>query len=288
MRVVKYRGGGQPGFGFLEGEEVLEANVGSAGGDLRSVFAGGRDELERIQEASTGGRRWALAELELDAPAPGPSKVLCVGQNYPEHAAEVGAAVPSEPIFFAKLPSTVVGPTDTILLPAAAPRRVDYEAELALVIGRRGRDIGVEQALDYVLGYLVANDVTARDWQVKKPGGQWMLGKSFDTFLPLGPYLVTADEVPDPSSLRVTCGLGGEIVQDDTSDHMLFGIPELIAYVSRVATLEPGDLLLTGTPAGTGSSRTPPRWLGEGDVLETSVSGLGSLRNPVRATYPAR
>ncbi len=263
MRVVKYRSGAQTGFGFLEG-------------------------LGRLRRRSEGGRRLRIQELTLDAPVEQPSKVLCVGQNYPEHAAEVGAAAPNEPLFFAKLPSTIIGPSDPIQIPVAAPRRVDYEAELALVIGRRGRDIPEARALEFVLGYLVANDISARDWQVKKPGGQWLLGKSFDTFLPLGPALVTADEAGDLAALRVTCALNGEKVQDDTVDQMLFSIPELIAYVSRVATLEPGDLLLTGTPSGTGGSKVPPRWLRDGDTLETTVSGLGTLRNPVSGPDPGR
>jgi 2-keto-4-pentenoate hydratase/2-oxohepta-3-ene-1,7-dioic acid hydratase in catechol pathway len=280
-RIATFWAAGAERMGFIEGDEILEMS------DVeRDRWIGlGLDgwEIHRRRATGASGARWPLADVRLLAPVSRPSKVLCVGRNYVEHAAEMGAEVAEEPIFFAKLPSAIIGPNDIIRLPAAAPRRVDYEAELAVVIGKKGREIPAGDAMGFVLGYTVANDVTARDWQVKKPGGQWMLGKSFDTFLPLGPWLVTADEVGEVGRLRVTCSISGEPVQDDTVDHMIFSIPELIAYVSRVATLEPGDLLLTGTPAGTGSSKAPPRWLGDGDVLETAIDGIGALANPVRS-----
>jgi 2-keto-4-pentenoate hydratase/2-oxohepta-3-ene-1,7-dioic acid hydratase in catechol pathway len=285
VRVATYRAEGGERIGLVEGDTVLELGTGSAAGDLGALL----DDLaalERSHQRATLPR--PLAEVRLAAPVPRPSKVLCVGRNFAEHASEAGAPLPEEPIFFAKLPSAIIGPNDPIRLPAAAPRRVDYEAELAVVIGRRGRDIAEADAPSFVLGYTVANDVTARDWQLKKPGGQWTLGKSFDTFLPLGPWLVTADEVGDLGELHITCAIGGETLQDDTADHMIYSIPQLIAYVSRVVTLEPGDLLLTGTPAGTGSSRVPPRWLCDGDLLETAISGIGAMANPVRLESATR
>ncbi len=281
-RVVAYRTNGANGVGFLEGEEILEVPQDAGGGDLSGALrSGGEGAVERLRSAAATGARRRLGEVRLGAPIVHPSKVVCVGHNYSEHATETGSAAPAEPLIFAKLPSAIIGPTDAIRLPAAAPRRVDYEAELAVIIGRPGRDIPEGGAMEHVLGYTVANDVTARDWQVKKPGGQWLLGKSFDTFLPLGPWLVTADEVPDVGRLRITCTIGGETLQDDTVEHMIFSIPQLISYVSRVATLLPGDVLLTGTPAGIGSSRTPPRWLGVGDLVETAISGIGTMANPV-------
>ena len=159
---------------------------------------------------------------------------------------------------------------------------MDYEAELGVVIGRTGRDIAIEDAMRFVLGYTAVNDVTARDWQVKKPAGQWTLGKGFDSFLPIGPCIVTADEIADVEKLRITCTIDGEVLQDDRAGNMIFPIPEIIAYLSRVATLVPGDLILTGTPSGTGSGRTPPRWLKAGDVVEVEVSEIGILRNRVQ------
>lgn len=282
MRFCRVATQAGPRLALLEGDgfrELADPLGSMALEDLLALRAADRDQPEYAIE---GGLR-PLAGAELLAPLTRPGKIICVGQNYAAHAAESGVEPPSEPVFFSKLGSALTGPTATVLIPKAAPRRVDFEAELAVVIGRRGRDIAPEQAMDFVAGYTVANDVSARDWQLKKPAGQWLLGKSFDTFLPLGPAVVTADEVPDPRELRVTCRLAGETMQDDLVGNMIFDIQTLIAYISQVATLEPGDLLLTGTPAGVGQSRTPPRWLQAGDLLETDIAGIGALRNPVGA-----
>jgi 2-keto-4-pentenoate hydratase/2-oxohepta-3-ene-1,7-dioic acid hydratase in catechol pathway len=256
--------------------------------DLTGILADGADHLALMYDGARTGTGYPLDEVSLAAPLQFPRAVLCVGRNYAEHANETQSEIPTEPIIFAKLTSAIAGPHDELVLPAIAPRRVDYEAELAVVIGRQGRDIAEADAWTFVLGYLVANDVTARDWQLKKPAGQWLLGKSFDTFLPLGPFLVTADEVPDPTSLHVTCTVNGEVLQDDTPDHMIFSIPHLIAYISAVTTLHPGDLILTGTPAGIGASRVPPKWLQPGDVVETSVETIGTLRNIVKSAEAGR
>ena len=284
MRVLRRRDEhGALRTGFLEGDAVFDVPGDQGGRELSLVLDEGADQLSRMHEAALLGASRPLSDVELAAPLVRPRAVFCVGRNYVEHAAETQNDAPTEPILFAKLGSAIVGPADDVLLPAAAPRRVDYEAELAVVIGRHGRDIAEADAWSYVLGYVVANDVTARDWQVKKPGGQWLLGKSFDTFLPIGPWVVTRDDVPEADRARITCRVNGELVQDDTADHMIFSIPTLIAYIARVATLSPGDLILTGTPAGIGAARVPPRWLGPGDVLETSVQGVGTLRNNVKS-----
>ena len=219
-------------------------------------------------------------EDQLMSPILAPQKIIGVGMNYASHATETGTDMPPEPVFFAKFPNTIIGPRDTIKLPPVS-QEVDWEAELVVVIGRRGRAIAEQDAMAHVAGYMVGNDVSARDWQLRKPLRQWTIGKTFDTFLPLGPYLITADEVPDPHGLHITCSLNGERVQDDLTN-LHFRIPMLISYLSRVMTLEPGDLILTGTPAGVGMSRTPPRYLHDGDVLETSIAPFGVLRNPVR------
>jgi 2-keto-4-pentenoate hydratase/2-oxohepta-3-ene-1,7-dioic acid hydratase in catechol pathway len=242
----------------------------------------GDDALTRLRASAAGGRRYRMDELALLPPLHQPPKVIGIGLNYPEHAAENALEKPPEPVVFAKFASTIVGPHDPIVLPTAAPRRVDYEAELGVVIGRTGRDIAIEDAMHFVLGYTAVNDVTARDWQVKKPAGQWTLGKGFDSFLPIGPCIVTMDEIADVGRLRITCRIDGEVLQDDRASSMIFPIPEIIAYLSRVATLMPGDLILTGTPSGTGSARTPPRWLTAGDVVEVAVSEIGTLRNRVQ------
>lgn len=283
MRLVRFRPGqGAIGLGLLEGDTV-RAVPGWA--DPEAVLEAGA--LASLGEASRGAAH-AVADVVLLAPLVRPSKVICVGRNYPEHARETGSEPPTEPVIFSKFASAIAGPADDIVLPALAPRRVDYEAELAVVIGRAGRDIEESAALDHVAGYMASNDVTARDWQLKRNGGQWLLGKTFDSFLPLGPALVTRDEVPDVENVRVRCLVDGEELQNDVIASMIFSIPQVIAHVSRVMTLLPGDLLLTGTPAGVGLSRTPPRWLAPGQVVETVIEGVGTLTNAVRAADGAQ
>jgi 2-keto-4-pentenoate hydratase/2-oxohepta-3-ene-1,7-dioic acid hydratase in catechol pathway len=264
-------------------------------GTVREILdlAGRRDPLlELLREGheamASAGRSAATAEDDLDtvtllAPLETPPKVIGIGLNYESHRLEIGEEVQSEPTVFGKFASSISGPNATIKLPPAAPRRVDYEAELAVVVGTPARNVTESEAMSFVAGYMVANDVTARDWQVKKPKGQWELGKSFDTFLPLGPALVTADEVPDPHELRVTCEVSGELLQDGTTKDLIFPIPALIAYLSQVCTLLPGDVILTGTPGGVGMARKPPRWLVGGDIVRTSVGHLGQLENVVEA-----
>jgi len=272
MRIARFAtAAGATHMGVVEGGVVIEVDVPL-------------DALHLISDRMlAAARRWRMDEVTLLAPVNRPTKVLCVGLNYVPHMEESKFERPAEPVFFSKLPSTIVGPTDAIALPAVAPGRVDYEAELVVVIGSRGRDIDPARAFDHIAGFTVGNDISARDWQLKKPGGQWLLGKSFDTFLPLGPWITTADELGDLGQLHVRCEVNGEDLQDDVVSNLIFDIPTLISYVSRVATLEPGDLLMTGTPGGVGQSRTPPRWLQDGDVVETSIDRIGKLRNRVRA-----
>jgi len=221
-------------------------------------------------------------QVTLKAPIPDPRKVICVGLNYADHAAESGAAIPPEPVLFSKYPTAIIGAGEPILLPPES-QEVDYEVELVFIIGKRGRRIPREQAMDYVAGYTVGHDVSARDWQLRKPGGQWMLGKTFDTFAPIGPALVTKDEVPDPHNLKITCKVNGELLQNSSTNQLIFKIDELVAYVSQVITLEPGDVVFTGTPSGVGFTRQPPRFLKDGDVCELEVEGIGKLVNPVRS-----
>jgi len=283
MRVIRFQDpDGLSRTGFLDGDEVVAVPGDDGRLPLEAVLQGGDGALARLHASASSGRRFAIDGLALLPPLHQPPKVIGIGLNYPEHAAENALEKPSEPVVFAKFASTIVGPNDPIILPNAAPRRVDYEAELGVVIGRTGRDIAVEEAMRFVLGYTAVNDVTARDWQVKKPAGQWTLGKGFDSFLPIGPCIVTADEIADVGRLRITCTMDGEVLQDDRASSMIFPIPEIIAYLSRVATLMPGDLILTGTPSGTGSAHTPPRWLTAGDVVEVAVSEIGTLRNRVQ------
>ena len=214
-----------------------------------------------------------------------PGKILCLGKNYAEHAAELGGGVPQTPVVFSKALSSLQGPFDPITLPAQS-NVVDGEAELAVVIGRRAHRVTEAEALSFVAGYTVLNDVTDREAQ--RAGGQWFYGKSMDGFCPLGPWLVTADEVPDPHALRVFSRLNGETLQEDTTGSMVFRIPRLLAYLTAGITLEPGDVIATGTPAGIGSARKPPRALREGDHLETGVDGLGTQSAQVTREPGAR
>lgn len=234
------------------------------------------ETLSKIDGASL----WQpLAQVRLAPPLVNPSKIVCVGLNYHDHCREQGQEIPERPILFAKFPSTIIGPEDEITWPGDISQQVDYEAELAVIIGRKGRDIPVDRAYDYVAGYTVANDVSARD--VQFVDGQWVRSKSFDTFCPLGPYLLTADEVPDPHNLRVRCWVNGELRQDSNTGELIFRVPELLAYISRTCTLLPGDVLMTGTPGGVGVFRRPPVFLKSGDVVEIEIDKLGRLRNRV-------
>ncbi|WP_295880293.1 fumarylacetoacetate hydrolase family protein [uncultured Thiohalocapsa sp.] len=214
-----------------------------------------------------------------------PVNIFCIGLNYRAHAQETGAAIPEHPVVFMKPTTAVIGPEDPIPLPAACAHgpEVDYEAELAVVIGRKARNLTVAQALDYVLGYTCANDVSARRWQKHGGGGQWIRGKGFDGFCPLGPALVTADAVRDPQALDVGCRLNGREMQQGNSADMIFPVAELIAFLSRDTTLLPGTLLLTGTPPGVGFARRPPVFLADGDRVEVAIGGIGRLGNPVVA-----
>ena len=223
-------------------------------------------------------------ELPGDAPLRAPlipGKIVAIGLNYKDHAREAGMEIPERPLVFGKFPSSVIGPEDEIVVDPALAGRVDWECELAVVIGRRARDVAAEHALDFIAGYTVANDVSARD--VQFADGQWVRAKSFDTFSPIGPSLVTADEVGDPQRLGLRTRVNGETVQDSNTDQMVFSIRELIEFCSRSFTLQPGDLLLTGTPWGVGEFMNPRRSLAPGDVVECEVDGIGVLRNRVVA-----
>jgi len=217
-------------------------------------------------------------------PIPNPGKVICIGLNYRDHAEETGLPIPEEPVCFGKFGNTIIGSGQSIRLPRVSAQ-VDYEAELVVVIGKRGYDIPKEQAFEYVAGYCNGNDVSARDWQIGKPGKQWMLGKTPDTFAPIGPWMVSADAVPDPHQLTVELRLNGQTMQSGNTREFIFGVDTVISYLSQIMTLEPGDVIFTGTPPGVGMARTPQVWLKPGDQLEVAIQGLGVLKNTV--TGPA-
>jgi acylpyruvate hydrolase len=222
-----------------------------------------------------------LQAVRLRAPIQNPRKIICLGLNYRDHAQETKLEIPSDPILFSKYPSAIIGPEDPILLPSVS-REVDYEAELTFIMARKGRHIPKAQALDYVAGYTIMHDVSARDYQMRKPGGQWMSGKTFDTFAPLGPALVTQEDIPDPHVLDISCTVSGERLQVSNTKHLIFSVPDIVAYCSHIFTLEPGDVIATGTPGGVGFARKPPRFLKDGDMVVIDIQGIGALRNPVR------
>ena len=247
---------------------------------LRALLAA-EDGLARAAMAlAHGTSKQVYIEGRLRAPIPDPGKVICIGLNYADHAAESGLEPPSEPVVFSKFANTIIGSGDTIRLPAVATQ-VDYEAELVVVIGRRGYGIPKARAFEHVAGYMNGHDVSARDWQINRPGKQWLLGKTPDTFAPIGPWLVTADAVGDPHELSVQLRLNGQTMQHGNTQAFIFGIDALIAHVSQLVTLEPGDVIFTGTPPGVGMGRKPPVWLKSGDVVEVEIEGLGVLRNRV-------
>jgi len=211
-----------------------------------------------------------------------PTAILCIGLNYKQHAAESGAKVPEIPLLFVKGINTLQNPGDPIELPTFMKSdEVDYECELAVVIGKACKNVKREDALKYVLGYTCANDVSARDWQIKKGGGQWCRGKFFDTFAPLGPVLVTTDEITDPNALKISTTINGEVLQDWNTNDMIFDVPALIEFLSGSTTLLPGTVILTGTPHGVGMAAKPPRWLKAGDSVTIEIEKIGKLTNPV-------
>jgi 2-keto-4-pentenoate hydratase/2-oxohepta-3-ene-1,7-dioic acid hydratase in catechol pathway len=222
-----------------------------------------------------------LGDIDLASPIPRPGKIICIGLNYRNHAIESGMEIPKSPIIFSKFQTSVIGSEEPILLPPGSSQ-VDFEAELAVIIGRRAKDVKAEDAMNYVFGYTNFNDVSARDFQFAD--GQWQRGKSCDTFAPMGPYIATADEIADPHALRIQFRLNGETMQDSTTAELIFRIPELIEFLSASITLEPGDVIATGTPPGVGFARKPPVFMKDGDVAEVEIEGLGVLINPVNAS----
>jgi len=259
-----------------------------AGGDeavalAREVVDGTRALLEdpttaaRLQE---DGIVWRREDARLLPPVPAPPKILCVGRNYAEHAREGGSEPPEVPIFFGRFSHSLLAPGAPYVLPGVS-EQVDFEGELAAVIGRGGRDISQESALDHVAGYTIFNDISVRDYQ--RLTSQWMLGKNFDRSGPLGPALVTRDEIANPQALMLTVDVNDERMQEASTETMIFSVAYLISYLSKILTLESGDVIATGTPGGVGFARTPPRWLRAGDVVRVAITGIGTLETPIVA-----
>lgn len=285
MRLATIETWAGPRAALLSGDSFIDIHATEANlpGNMRQILAGGVDFFKAI--ADLGSRpnavKYPVSQAKFHAPVVDPQKIICVGLNYKDHAAESGSPIPRDPVLFSKYPTALIGHGETIVLPKVS-QEVDYEAEFVIVIGKKGRHLTMKNALEHVAGYTVGHDVSARDWQLKKDGKQWMVGKTFDTFAPAGPSLVTKDEVPDPRNLPIRLRLNGQMMQNSTTNQMIFGVEDLLVYISQVVTLEPGDLIYTGTPPGVGNARKPPVFLKDGDVVEVEIDGLGLLRNPVR------
>jgi 2-keto-4-pentenoate hydratase/2-oxohepta-3-ene-1,7-dioic acid hydratase in catechol pathway len=282
VRLLTYDDGSGPQAGIqLEQELVPVAALGAPVTSLRGLLhALDSDGLAELQaRAGDAEERVALADVRLLAPVPDPEKVICLGLNYRDHASEAGQEIPAAPMWFAKFANSLIGSGEPIVLPPAHAEHVDYEAELAVVIGRAALRVPAEQALDYVAGAMPFNDVTARDLQFQNP--LWTSGKAIDTFAPCGPALVTLDQIEDLQSLTLRTRVNGETLQEGTTANQIFAVAEVVAWLSRTMTLLPGDIIATGTPAGVGASKG--RFLRDGDSVEVEVEGLGALVNPVRA-----
>ena len=285
MRLLNYLDADGPAVAlFLEGRWVnLSAADSSMPTNVQDMLVAEKLEIKKLAILAARAPQLEKQPTRILPPIPTPQKILCVGLNYRAHAEETGQSIPDEPLIFSKLNSTLIGHGAEIVLPPVSDQ-VDFEAELVVVFGKRGRNIPAGQALQYVAGYCCGNDVSARDWQKGKPGRQWLLGKSFDTFAPLGPWMVPAEAVPDPANLTIECRVNGEIMQHSNTRDLIFPLEQLICYISSVCTLEVGDLLFTGTPPGVGVARQPPKFLGPGDRVEVEIERIGTLANSVVAS----
>ena len=289
MKLVTFVYNGQTRIGVLRhsaaGDTVVDLNKADSRlpTDMIAFLQGGAEAralADKALKTVTNAAIYPLSAVTLKAPVLRPGKIICIGLNYRDHAAESGQAVPEFPTVFAKYNNCVIGPGEAIVHPKIS-QKVDYEAEFGVVIGRRAKAVAEADALNYVAGYLPFNDVSARDFQARV--SQWVMGKSFDTFAPMGPALVTADEIPDPQALDIRLTIGGEVLQSSNTRNLVFTVANLVHQISAVMTLDPGDVIATGTPGGVGAARKPPRFLHPGDIVRVEIEKLGVLENPVVA-----
>ena len=282
MKLVTFMTEDHTRLGVVRDDRVVDlasASNGRLPSDMLTFLIQGETAMQLAREVGKSATAsLPLSEVRLLAPVPNPPKVVALGLNYMDHCRELNIEPPKEPIIFAKFPSAVVGPGAAIRWDPALTQQVDYEAELAVVMGRTARRVSAAEALDYVAGYTMCNDVSARNLQFGD--GQWVRGKSLDTFCPLGPWLVTRDEVPDPHDLAIRCTVNGDVLQDSTTAEVIFRVDRLIEFISRAFSLLPGDVIATGTPDGVGVFRSPQIFLKDGDVVTVEIEGLGQLTNP--------
>ncbi len=261
--------GSAPQVGLVEGDQVRPL-TGFA--DMKAAIAAGAAALA----TSAAGDPVPLSSVKLHAPVPNPGKLICIGLNYRDHAIESNMPIPTIPVVFNKFPDTVIAPGEDVIIPKNT-EKPDYEAELAFIMSPAPKHLTEANAMDYVFGYTIVNDVSARDFQLQT--SQWIMGKTFPTFCPMGPWIVTADEIADPHNLRIGLRIDGETVQDSNTRELIFNIPQLVAHLSQVITFAPGDVVSTGTPPGVGMGRKPPRWLKAGETMTVFIEGIGELTN---------
>lgn len=283
MRLVTFEADGKTRPGVLtESNGIFDLSAAGFESMLDVIEAAAQDpkKIQSLVDASTPDTAYSIGTVKLLAPIPKPRKLICVGLNYRDHALETGSEIPNVPTIFNKFATAVIGPGDQIVLPKVS-KKPDYEAEFAFVIGKGGRHIKAEDWKNHVFGYTIVNDVTGRDYQ--RATTQWLMGKTFDTFAPMGPWIVTADSIQDPHNLDISLEINGETLQNSNTRELIFKIPDLLVFLSSVFTLEPGDIISTGTPSGVGVARNPPRFLQPGDDVVVKIPAIGELRNPVVA-----
>ncbi|MFL6417062.1 MAG: fumarylacetoacetate hydrolase family protein [Bryobacteraceae bacterium] len=283
MRLVTFEADGKARPGVLtESNGIFDLSAAGFDSMLDVIEAAALDptRIQSLVAASTPDTAYSIGTVKLLAPIPKPRKLICVGLNYRDHALETGSEIPNVPTIFNKFATAVIGPGDQIVLPKVS-KKPDYEAEFAVVIGKGGRHIKAEDWKNHIFGYTIVNDVTGRDYQ--RATTQWLMGKTFDTFAPMGPWIVTADTIQDPHNLDISLEINGETLQNSNTRELIFKIPDLLVFLSSVFTLEPGDIISTGTPSGVGVARNPPRFLQPGDDVVVKIPAIGELRNPVVA-----
>ena len=283
MKIVTFRRNAEsrPEVGIVRDDSIIA--LGANCQSTTDLIANWADTKGRITDYLSKAPTEAIVPLsgaKLMAPLLNPPKIICVGLNYRDHAIESNMEIPKVPTIFNKFPTSIIGPGDEVILPKTS-EKPDYEAEFAFVIGPGGRHIKKDDWQNHIFGYTIINDVSARDYQMATT--QWLMGKTFDTFCPMGPWIVTADEIQDPHALDIKMTISGQVLQNSNTRELIFRIPDLIEYLSSVMTLQPGDIVSTGTPAGVGLGHKPPRWLRPGDECVVSISGIGELRNPIVA-----
>jgi 2-keto-4-pentenoate hydratase/2-oxohepta-3-ene-1,7-dioic acid hydratase in catechol pathway len=282
MKLATFKANGKTGLGIVEGEQIYVIQGGDMPESMLELIRGGKTLLQKIRQSfqKKGFKPLNLADVHLGAPITNPQKIMAIGHNYMDHIREQNAPVPPNPMLFAKFPSAIIGPGETISWNASLTQQVDVEAELGVVIGQRSRNVPLYSALDNVFGYTIINDVSARDLQYSDK--QWVRAKSLDTFCPVGPVILTADEIPDPQALRLSSRINDFVLQDSSTKEMIFSVAYLISYLTQAFTMEPGDLIASGTPNGVGMYRKPQVFLKDGDVITVEIEKIGKLVNPAK------